>query len=210
MRWTHPLDEILGSKARVRVLRRLWVEDGSPLSGREIARRTGLSHTGVQKSLEELDAQDVIAPTADGSGIRYRLNRRSDLVRQLIVPLFEWEESRERRFADYLLEHVPQALSIVMFGSTARGEDKPPSDADVLIVVPDDTDAEAAFDEIAGLDTRLRFGKDVGPVVWTLSTLLERSRSSHPLLRSILRDGRIIAGEPLGSLVALRTDIASI
>ncbi|MBI4729155.1 MAG: nucleotidyltransferase domain-containing protein [Acidobacteria bacterium] len=200
MRWTRPLDDILGSRAKLRVLRVL-ARASEPLSGREVGRRARLSHTGALKVLGDLAAHEVVWPASGPGGVRYRINGRHHLVRGGLLPLLEVERSLERRLTETLLERVPDALSVVLFGSAARGDDRPQSDLDVLIVVPDGTDPDEAADAIAAADLFPEFGKTIAPVVWTVSMLRRRSRQRLPLLRAVAEEGRVLAGESLDALL---------
>lgn len=194
MRWTHPLDEILASRAKVRLLRSLHSAD-QPLSGRAAARATGLSHTAALRALDELYAQNVLSLAAGAGGMRFRLNHDHVLVSDGLVPLLMLEQALDDRLAEFILERAPGALSIVLFGSSALGDDSETSDLDVFVVVPDDTESEHVFEELAGSEAGSRFGKRLGPVVWTVSRLRRAHRSGDRLLASILENGRVLAGD---------------
>lgn len=208
MLWREPLDEILGSRAKVRILRCLMRAE-TPLSGREIARRTDASHTGVLKAVRELLEQEVIAISSDGTGIRYRLDHDHELVRLGILPLFELEGSLESRLTQAIREVAPSALSIVLFGSTARGEDEVTSDLDVLVIVPDGLDPESIADQLIDAGLSRRFGKSVNAFVWTTGELRDRRKRNHHLLQAILRDGQLLDGESLHVLSVKGRRVAS-
>lgn len=200
MRWTQPLDEILGSRARLCTLRCLWLAS-EPLSAREIARRAALSHTGVQAALRHLSAQDVVWPASDPTGTRWRLNPGHELITRGIVPLFESERALETHLVAEIFERVSDVISVTLFGSAARGNDSASSDLDVLVVVLDTSDSDATFVTLAELDSRRRFGKDLGPVVMTESEARRRHRRGDRLLAAVVEDGRLLAGSPLVDIV---------
>jgi predicted nucleotidyltransferase len=199
MLWREPLDEILGSRAKIRILRALWRSDGDALSGREIARRIGLSHTGVMRALEQLEEQDVVWPSSDPTGTRYRLNRTHQFVNEGLMPLFGIEASLYDRVRDFVLEAVPDAVSVVIFGSVARGQDAPDSDLDVLVVIPDGSDSLDAGDCIHGVEFYAKLGKVLVPIIWTRSELADAVERDLPLMGNIKREGIVVFGEPLMS-----------
>lgn len=201
MRWREPLDEILGSRAKVRILRALWATDGEALSGREIARRVGLSHTGVLRALAELETEDVVWPSSDPTGTRYRLNRTHEFVRDGLRPLFAMEASLEDRLVGYVREAVPDAISIVMFGSVARGDDAPTSDVDVLVVVPDGVDPHDAADRVHAMEFYARLGKVLEAIVWTESELRRNYRDGMRLVASVAEDGKTLFGPSVRQLL---------
>lgn len=149
------LDDVFGTRAKVRILRSLWRSEGA-LSGREVARRAGLSHTGALASLDELTSVGVVRrwPQADRS-IRFALNEDHALVPAIRAAL-EGEAGMSLRLVEFLTVHAGEAVSIVVFGSIARGDDTIESDVDVLVVVPDGVDADELNEVFAGLDSASR------------------------------------------------------
>lgn len=202
MRWKEPLDEILGSRAKVRILRCLWRVDGEALSGREIARRTGMSHTAVLAALDELETEDVVWPSSDPTGIRYRLNRTNVVTRAGLMPMFELEGSLEDRLKRFVLDAVPEAVSVVLFGSVARGDDGAVSDVDVLVVVPDELDTFDVGDRIHGVECYAKLGKMLMPIIWTVGDLARAIEERMPLVSNLMEDGKLLAGEPLLSVAS--------
>ncbi|MEN6355979.1 MAG: nucleotidyltransferase domain-containing protein [Armatimonadota bacterium] len=85
---------------------------------------------------------------------------------------------------------VTQPIRILLFGSGARGEMKPDSDLDVLIVVPEGQNTNS----IARLIYRNLIGFDlpVDLVVTTESDLNRYGQNVSLVYRSALRDGRQI------------------
>lgn len=99
------------------------------------------------------------------------------------------ELTREKR--DDLIQRIVRAanpLRIILFGSFARGEARPYSDVDVLIVVPDGVHrrhtAEAVYRELWGFDM------DVDVVVATISDVEKYRHSPSLIYRAALQDGK--------------------
>jgi hypothetical protein len=82
-----PLDEILGTRANMRVLRVFRDQAHAPrlLWPSEIVEKTGLSRAGVWKALNRLESQLIIEPVnlAHGRAIPYRWVRRHRLAEPL-------------------------------------------------------------------------------------------------------------------------------
>ena len=89
-----------------------------------------------------------------------------------------------RRLVDYF-----QPERIYLFGSTARGDDRPDSDLDFLVVVPDDTPVRRfwnVYRELAGLEISV----DVKPF---LHSDFEKRRDWLMSLPAIaLREGKVV------------------
>jgi len=94
-------------------------------------------------------------------------------------------------------------VSLVLFGSMARGTGRLGSDLDLLVVVP----AKEALKTIEPHVERLRallFKRFNVPLSLYLQTLPELRRKHHqklPLIREILKDGRTIYGTDLKDLL---------
>jgi predicted nucleotidyltransferase len=81
-------------------------------------------------------------------------------------------------------------LRIILFGSTARGDGRPDSDVDVLVVMPDGTHRLHTSQEIyVGLHG-FRIAVDV--VVATETDLVKYNDSPGLVYREALRDGRTL------------------
>jgi excisionase family DNA binding protein len=84
-----------------------------------------------------------------------------------------------------------QPERVYLFGSAARGEAGPDSDHDVLLVVPDDADAERlrsrrAYEALWGL------GVAVDVLVWRRSAFDARATVRTSLPATILREGILL------------------
>src|SRR2546428_6465928 len=102
MRLAYPLDDAFAGRSHVRVLRALdGLPDGLPVSARELARRSRLSHPTASKVLASLASQGIVlarrAPRTDA----FELNREHVLVEKL-RPIFEWERLLLRELAVFI------------------------------------------------------------------------------------------------------------
>lgn len=110
-------------------------------SGREIARLSGRSSTGVQHALDRLVDEGLVHRIPAGRAYLYSLNHE-----HLLAPAVEvmadarWELIR--RLRDLFASWKSPILHASLFGSVARGEGNAASDIDVLVVRPKDIDAE--------------------------------------------------------------------
>jgi hypothetical protein len=88
----HALDHLLGSPAKVAVLRILCTMS-TELTGRETARLAGVSGPQAIKALNELTARQVVIRRQAGRAGLYALNDAFALARKGLVPLFRQESS---------------------------------------------------------------------------------------------------------------------
>ncbi len=83
-----------------------------------------------------------------------------------------------------------QPLRIIVFGSRARGDAKPDSDIDLLVVMPTVEDKRRAAVEMRRELDDLPIGKDI--VVTTPEEISRRGHLVGTILRPALREGKII------------------
>ncbi len=217
---TAPLDTVLGSTSKVRILRLLVSQARRTVSARERARLTTMGLPAVLNALDDLVAQRVAHRERVGRQFLCRVNRRHVLVRRVLAPLFaaEWawtdallgavaaallppappqSRDRGRRTRRPPAGHPP-LLAAAVYGSTARGEDTPASDLDVFVVARTAADIEAMQTHIATVAPTLEatFGLRLSPVIMTLARARERLAARDPLLVALLRDARALPGIP--------------
>lgn len=91
---------------------------------------------------------------------------------------------RERIVADF------DPLRILVFGSRARGDARPDSDVDLLVVFSEVSDKRAAAVGIRAALRDLPIGKDV--IVTTPGEIEQRGNLVGSILRPALRDGKVL------------------
>lgn len=198
-----PLDELLSAESRVRILRVL-LRSSDALSGREIARRSGVGLLSVQKAMPALVALQVVERRETSAQHLYTINATSYLVREGIAPLFAAEARRVEavfeRIRGILLEGVDagesQVVYAALFGSAARGEDGLASDFDVLVVTRSDDAVWRCHSTLsaAAAGVEKEFGLRLSPVVLAIEELRRQHREGSPFIASLLADSRTILG----------------
>lgn len=195
----HPLQDILSSSAKVAVLRVLC-HAHSPLSGRETIRRARTSYGPGWKALQELVDSGVLTKRDHGRASAYELREPEGALIERLRGLFAAEQERSERFVSALSSEVPEALSIILYGSEARGKAEAGSDTDILIVVERKTeDIEEQIDE-----TCLELAEQHSlPLSWhiaDLDDLREWEETESDFWRNMLSDGIKLAGESIERL----------
>ena len=195
------IEEIFGSPGRIAILRVLVTAPG-PLTGRQVAELAGLTQAGAARALDRLGALGVTSRQRVGRAVTHVLERENIAVRTIVLPAFEGESGLGTVLREELAAVLgPLGLSVVLFGSVARGQADPGSDVDVLLVVAD-VDAgirpDAAVADWQPTFAR-RFAIPVSVLIKT-PTELAAARST-PLVRAILRDGELLAGSPLDDVM---------
>jgi DNA-binding Lrp family transcriptional regulator len=145
-----PLNHVLGTEARVRVLRETMLSD-IPIGVAELARRTALQPSGVARVCERLEDLGVIE--AVGRGVRNRQFRRarSFALGDQLVALFGWERDRARQIMLDLRNVVrsvsPRPRAAWIEGPVALGIDEP-GDAIVVGMLVEPSRVESAREQV--------------------------------------------------------------
>jgi predicted nucleotidyltransferase len=204
MRFRHVLDDILGRRSNV-VLLRFLVRTRGEHSGRDLARLVGLDHKTCHAALRGLTAQGVVDSRRLGTALAYRLRDRHPVVQDILKPAFAREEDLAERFVrDAAKLARTRALSVVLFGSVVRGEEGPESDVDILFVVKDPASrsrAKGALDEVAG-ELAARYGSVPQFIVEDLASFRCKIGRGDPFLNEVLRSGRVVLGKSLSEILS--------
>lgn len=138
MRIHNYLEDLLGSKTKIAVLRVLFRYPSRRFTGRELARLTaGASKSSTLRIIRDLEASGIVRTEYHGRTLLVSLNREHILSEDL-TRLFGEERKAFGKFIERLKQMVPSAAECcLLFGSVARGEDESSSDVDILVIVPD-------------------------------------------------------------------------
>jgi predicted nucleotidyltransferase len=193
-----PLNDILGQYSKVKILRFL-VNTQAQLNGREVAKNVGLSHVKAHTALKDLTRQGVVAMRSVGNSLVYWLNEEHFLVKEIIRPAFEKEQGAFGYIARIILREIkpPKPLSIILFGSFAKGSASADSDIDIVIVYPNHKNKSLITKELSEAEKRitLLFGNHLASVPFKVEEFQKKLRGKDKFIGEIVRTGRIIYGK---------------
>lgn len=195
MRFHNVMEEVAGSQEKIRVLRLLLRYPTKRFSGRETARLAEVSAPGAWRILKLFESHGLLERVRVGRSDAWQL-RRSNIIAGRLGSFFgrhTIEAEAMDAVKKAILKHAGAGVEkIVLFGSVARGDERPDSDIDVFVVVKNEKDKARA--ELGLLDAALELYDTVGnrlsTVVYTRKEA-ERKRDSG-LLKNIEKEGRII------------------
>lgn len=169
-----------------------------PRSGREIARRTGRSKTGVQHVLERLVDQGIVERLSTDNAQLYSLNR-DHVLAAAVERMASAHAELIRRLRDTIGSWTTPAVHASLFGSAARGDGDTGSDIDLLIVRPANLDPEseswrAQIDALAE-DVRRWTGNNAGITDIAEVDLPRLAEEQPPILVELRRDAIELAGK---------------
>ena len=189
-----PLNEILGSRTKIKVLRVLAGSE-LDLTGRQVARKAGLNAMTCQNTLNRLRDSGILEVRQAGRAYLYQLKERDHLVSNMILPLFR----KERAF----LKDQLGAFSSRLRGVAASAYLIESSSSDepgrgICIIVSGETNREFARKK-AEEEIEL-LGIALGVTIVAIAELKKLYLEDDPLYQAI-KDGELIYGAAISHLV---------
>ena len=169
-------------------------------TGRELARLSGRSVTGVQHALDRLVDEGLVHRAQAGRSFLYLLNRE-----HLLAPAVEVMAGARWGLVERLRELIggwkTPTFHASLFGSAARGEGNSRSDIDLLMVRRTEIDSEDGgwrrqLDDLADR-VWLWTGNPAGVVEISEGDLSRLLEERPPALEEIEQQGIDLAGTPL-------------
>lgn len=189
-----PLDGILGNTGNVRVLRALWTHGGA-LSTTQLANETRMTPQGVRLVLDGLQAYDVIEVLGQGRSQLYQ--RRSE--HPWAAPLQALFQTERQQWEDLMaavrqvLDENDAVVAAWLYGSVARGEDRPQSDVDFAVLLKSAA-AEATVRDSFGLLEHQLYAKF--SVVCITEADIKAGKVGPGWWGNVLREGMQLKGKP--------------
>lgn len=180
------LASLLFGNYRQRVLGLLLLHPERTYHVREIARLTDTNAGTLHKELARLAAAGLLIREQVGNQVRYGANRRCPIFEDLANILRKTSGIADV-IADALSGIAKHIRAALIFGSVARGEERPGSDVDLLIV------GNVSFAQAvkALQEARERIGREINPVVMTEEEFGRKLTGSDPFLCGLLAGERI-------------------
>lgn len=191
------IESIFGSSARVNILRRL-VKSPQPLSGRQIGELTGLTHKGAIHAMESLVELGAVKQRRVGRAYQYSLSKRNIYVKKIIIPCIKAEaELFDNLKKDIVLFFGSDAVSLILYGSFARGEEKNGSDIDVIAITSDEKKKSIVEKKVASKATHFneRFNRLLSLHCFTVHEV--KGKKTLPMIKSVMKEGIVLSGKPL-------------
>jgi UTP:GlnB (protein PII) uridylyltransferase len=203
MQFQHPLDAVLNSESKVRILR-FFCRKGGEWIGRRLAAELAMNPVTAHKALRALHQATILDFRKVGSNYVYSVRDDHYLVREVFRPLFEREAAARSHLLALLKAGLgtrlrPHIVTVAIYGSLARGQERPRSDIDLIVLVNSSRAkhrVHAALDR-RGDDVIKAFGNPLALYVNTVREAQGKARRRLPLFTNILHDHQLVWGKPL-------------
>jgi len=177
--------EILGSRARVKLLTLFLLSPGERFYVRELARKTGENINSVRRELQRLERVGLLMSEREGNLNYYKVNQEAPIYEDL-KRIFLKTEGIGRTIKDDLAK-LGEIKTAFIYGSFAKGEERLGSDIDMIIV------GEVEEEKLIGLVRRIegRIGRQINYVLFTPAEFKNRKRKKDPFLTNVLKEPKI-------------------
>lgn len=192
------LEQVLGNKITISILRTLVRYRGKIYTIRGLAEDVGASHPEVSKTLSELEKYGIVQIQPVGRAHQISLNEKSYILNKIIKPAIQAEKDTITELINYLRKvfDTKKIVTAAIFGSVATTQEKIDSDIDLFIVC-DDNDYALTLIVEASREVASKFHGDLSPIIFTQRELKAKKRGQ--LVQSIINDHILISGKKISS-----------
>ena len=204
MKITKPLNKILNSEVKIKILRFLC-ETAAEWNGRQIAKEIGVTPATAHKALSSLNTEGVLLLRNMGKTHVYNLNTDNVVVKEILKPLFLKESGVLAGILKIIKGHILKSkikdgiISVVLFGSVNVRQDHSMSDIDVAVILETSkikAKAEILFEEI-DREISSKFGNTVSAYINTKAEFKSKRKENMAVIKNILKEYNLIYGEKL-------------
>jgi len=180
------LSKIITGKTRGAILALLFGRPDESFYLRQVVRASGRGLGPVQRELKLLTEAGLIRRTRSGRQVYFQANPESPVfpeLKSLIAKTVGVGDALRRALAPM----KPLIRVALIYGSAARGEEKPGSDIDLLIV------GDVSFSDLV-LHLQVpqnALGREINPTVYSIAEFQSRLRERHHFVTSVIDEKKI-------------------
>jgi len=196
------VSQILGNKVTITALKALMRYKGKVFTVRELARLSGFSHPEISRVVKGLEESSIVKLQPVGRAYQITLNEESYILKSILEPLFVAEQETINSLISTIkpLFKNKKIVSVAIFGSVARGQERKASDVDLLIIAEDKEIASECVAE-ASTRTQSKFGTALSPLIMNKRQFVRKH--NQKLVKSILESYIIVYGKDLREVMDL-------
>lgn len=201
MDFARPVEAVIGG-AQGRLLAVL-VKITAPLTLRRLAGLAGVSPAQASRVMPRLVELGIVERYEVPPASQFVL-ARGNVATQMLLALADAQAMTLRQIGEAASVISPEPVSVIAFGSYARGEADAESDIDLAVVRADDVDDDnepwAESIDVWHRHVRALTGNEVEIVEATASEAARKLCGQSELWRNIRRDGIVVHGRTLEAI----------
>ncbi len=194
------VEQLFGSKVSISILRAMIKYKGKIFTVRGVAETANVSASEAAVVVEQLEKYGIIGIQPIGKAYQISLNEKSYVLNKMIKPILRAEEGTVSELVSILKKQFKKRIvSVAIFGSVSRGEEKEDSDID-LLVVSDHYDFAIALVAEAQEEVFPVFHSSLSPIIFSEKEF--RRKKNDRLVRSIVDSYIMVAGRDLKKVLS--------
>ena len=190
------IDNIIGNKVLVRILRFLYLSPNRYFSFLEIEKFIGAGREGIRQTLKKLVYYEMVYVEGKG-GRKYKLKLDHPLIERLKA-LFEYEKQFFQgidpkklqiitNFENDCLKRIDGLRQIILFGSVSKGKSTEKSDIDLFILLEKCKNTPLAKTTIEEIKEKYEDKYIIQTILMDEIELAKRKK--EPLIQEIMKTG---------------------
>ncbi|MFH1072303.1 MAG: nucleotidyltransferase domain-containing protein [Nanoarchaeota archaeon] len=160
---------------------------GTEESLRSLSRKADVGVATAKRCIDYLYEKRVVKRKILGNLHQYSLDDGNVLTRQLKIAMTAAEISQSGLVEEARKKH-PEVLSIVWYGSTAKGTDTPQSDIDIALITKSPT-------KVRHMTAEARIAREVSFSSFTLQEWRKKALTDKAYYDAVIIDGICVHGE---------------
>lgn len=152
---------------------------------REAARLLKISPMTLKRSLDFLIKNKLILKDTVKNQILYFANMQNLAFRHLKIS-YNLSWLGNKNLVEFLRKKIPEASSIILYGSFAKGENDKNSDIDILVISSVKKSISSDISELFGKDVNLSF---FNPAQWS-----KQAKNNRAFYLDVLTEGIVLYG----------------
>ncbi len=187
------LENLLGSRTKVKVLKAFAGMPEKAWTSRELAKFVGVSNMSILRCLGDLADMNLVDISKTGNSHVIKVKKSSFAFTKILKPLFTAEKGTREELINDVKDLIPSryVTTYAIFGSVAAKEEKPNSDIDLLIVTKYKDKIEKLITETQWQITG-KYGNLLSPFIMTEAEF--KGKQNTPFIRDAKKRHILLAG----------------
>jgi len=200
MKFHKYLEQVLGSKTAISIIRTMVKYRGKIFTVRSLAKEAKVSHNETALIIDDLEREGIVRIQPVGRAYQLCLNEKNYILKNILEPILNAEKNTFEELLQTLKKYLDtkKIISAALFGSITKREEKNESDIDLLLISNNFEYANSAASNAAEEVLEVFYGK-ISPIIFSEKEFL--SKKNNNLIRSIIANHTMICGKDLIGII---------
>ncbi len=170
----------------VKAVQEVTSKPNKSFSVRGLAKAIGISPGASGTAFEYMKKKNIVTLKIVGKTYQYKANLENPLCRQWKI-LFNLDQLADSGIVEQIVEKIPNLLSVLLYGSFAKGTNDEKSDVDLLVITQKPVKISFRLGEKIKRETNL--------TIFSLSEWKKKAAKDKVFYENIIYDSIVLHGE---------------